>query len=355
MDLYGTTTLSRVVDNLNKPAHFITRTFFPSIQTEQNSEEIHFDVDESRPRITPFVHPLTAGRVVADRGYATKSFKPAYAKDLRVLQPNAPLKRMPGEQITGDLDPMERRRRQLVRSLEDQLDMLDRREEVMAAEILCTGKVVVVGDDYPAVTVDFGRDPSLTKALVGGARWGESGVKVLRNVETWAGEIQNKAGVAAKTLVMDPDAWMLFEDDDKVNKLLDRRAWAGIPGMAEDPSVYFGDDPEQKFRFKGVIGDFEVWVGNDIYVDPLDNQVKNLLPQYSVIVGSRPNPNTGRGGVEGVRCYGNILDEEANYTATRYFAKSWIEKNPAVRQLLLQAAPLPVLYRPNGCAYIKVR
>ena len=59
-------------------------------------------------------------------------------------------------------------------------------------------------------------------------------------------------------------------------------------------------------------------------------------------------------GLEGTRCYGAIHDEKANWTAHRYFTKSWVEEDPSVRWLLLQSAPLVVPYRPNAsfCATI---
>jgi len=53
-------------------------------------------------------------------------------------------------------------------------------------------------------------------------------------------------------------------------------------------------------------------------------------------------------GVEGYRAFGAIRDEEAGYQPLPYFSKSWIEKDPAVRWLLLQSAPLMVPYRING-------
>jgi len=92
VDIFSTHVLTRVVENLVRPSSFLLDTFFMSEQTEE-SEEIHFDIDKSKPRLTPFVSPLVAGQVVDDEGYMTKSFKPAYAKDKRRFDPTRPLKR----------------------------------------------------------------------------------------------------------------------------------------------------------------------------------------------------------------------------------------------------------------------
>ena len=151
---------------------------------------------------------------------STKSFKPAYVKDKRRFDANIPFKRVAGEVIGGNLAPSQRLERAIASTVQDQLDNLTRREEVMAAEILRTGQVVISGDGYPSQTVNFGRDGSFTKALTGSNTWATSTVNPLDNLETWAGDIQNKAGVVAKTVVLDPDAWKIFRTNPLVEKYL---------------------------------------------------------------------------------------------------------------------------------------
>ena len=343
MDIFTTQVLNRVVDHLDRPASFLLDTFFPTIQTE-DSEEIHFDIDQSKPRLVPFVSPLVEGKVVAQAGFETKSFKPAYVKDKRRFDPNAPLKRQIGETIGGSLTPMNRREAALNKALTNQLENLTRREEVMAAEALCLGQVTVSGEDYPTQVVNFQRDPSLTQVLTGDARWGEAGVKVLDNIEDWAGLVQRQSGAAPRTVVMDPLAWRLLKSDPQVERLLDIRRGTSTD-LNIDPRV-FGQGND-KARFAGSVGDFDFWVYNDAYVDE-QNTSRNLLPDYTVILASVSL-------LEGTRCYGVIQDEKANYAATRYFSKSWLEEDPAVRWLLLQSAPLIVPYRPNAsfCATVR--
>ena len=53
-------------------------------------------------------------------------------------------------------------------------------------------------------------------------------------------------------------------------------------------------------------------------------------------------------GLEGTRHYGMIKDYKANFTAQRWFAKTWEEEDPSRRLLLGQCAPLVVPYRPNS-------
>ena len=344
IDIYTTHVLSKVVERLNRPASFLLDVFFGQVQTE-DAEEIHFDIDKSKPRLTPFVSPLIAGRVVDDEGYLTKSFRPAYVKDKRRFDPNRPLKRAIGEKIGGTLSAQQRLDAHISRTLAKQLENLTRREEVMASEALRTGKITVSGDDYPTVIVDFQRDSELTVALVGTSRWGEAGVSMIDNLEDWVAKVQEKSGAVARTIIMDALAWRLFKADTKVTQLLDLRRMRGDDGMAYGP-IAFGQGNELA-RFVGSLGDLDFWVYNDRYVDDT-NTVKKLLPDYTVLIGSVSQ-------LEGVRCYGSIMDEKAGYRAQRYFSKSWLEEDPAVRWLLLQSAPLLVPYRPNAsfCATVR--
>ena len=341
MDIFSTQVLSKVVERLHTPPSFLLDTFFPNVQTS-DKEEIFFDVTDSKPRISPFVSPLFPGKVVDGTGYQTKSFKPAYVKDKRRFDANIPYKRVAGETIGGSLSPSQRYERALATHLKDQLDNLTRREEVMAAEILRTGKVIVSGDGYPTQTVDFGRDGDLTKVLTGTATWESSGVNPVDNIEDWAIAVQDKSGVVAKTVVMDPAAWKIFRSNEIVQKYLDIRRGTNN-SISIDPVLRYEDN---KARHVGSIGDFDIWVYNDTYVDDKGVTTK-LLPEKTVLLGSRD-------GLEGTRCYGAIHDEKANWTASRYFTKSWIEEDPSVRWLLLQSAPLVVPYRPNASLCVTV-
>lgn len=147
MNIFSTHVLSKVVENLHTPPSFLLDMFFSQEQRSE-TEEIYFDTQESKPRISPFVSPLMPGKVVEHEGYSTKSFKPAYVKDKRRFTPDMPFKRMAGERIGGEMTPAQRLEKAVAVTLSNQLDCLTRREEVMASEVLRTGKITVEGDGY---------------------------------------------------------------------------------------------------------------------------------------------------------------------------------------------------------------
>lgn len=337
MDIFSTGVLARVIAELPAPAPFILNSFFTAMQTE-TSEEIHFDVENGRRRLAPFVAPIVAGKVVQSKGFVTKTFKPAYIKDKRVFDSSRPFKRAIGERIGGELSPAQRLQALLATDLQDQLEMLARRQEVMAVEALRTGKVTVKGEQYPTVVVDFGRHADLTVELLAGDRWGETGVDPLEDVQAWSMGVTQHSGAAGNTLIMDVKAWQLFSAAPSVQKLLDR-----FRGADKLNATVLGEGG----RYMGNIGDFDIWVYAGWYEDPDSGALTPYLPDNTVLITS---PD-----LEGTRAYGAIKDEESGFQAMPYFSKSWVEKDPAVRLLLLQSAPLPVPYRVNASMSAKVR
>lgn len=337
MNIFDTSVLNRVVAELPAPAPFLLNSFFGTVQTE-DSEEIHFDVDKGRRRLAPFVSPVVAGQVVQSNGYITKSFKPAYIKDKRVFDASRPFKRAMGERIGGALAPAQRLQQAVAADLLDQIAMLTRRQEVMAAEVLRTGKITVAGDLYPEVVVDFGRHADLTPtALTSTARWGQSAAKPLDNLQDWSLAVTKHSGAAATTVIMDAKTYAVFAADPAVKELLDR-----FRGQSALNPTVVGEGG----RFMGSIGSFDIWVYAGWYEHPTTGALTPYLPDGTVIITS---PD-----LEGVRAYGAIKDEEAGFQAAPFFSKSWVEKDPAVRYLLLQSAPLIVPYRVNAslCATV---
>lgn len=341
MDIYTTGVLNRVVRGLEiDPAAFFLNRFFQTEVTEE-SEEIHFDVTDEQPRISPFVSPLKAGRIVEHEGYTTNTFKPAYVKDKRLFDPEAPVKRVPGEAPLGSLSAEERTRRLLAQALANQNRMLTRREEVMASEILRTGAVTISGEGFEDVNVDFGRAAALTVAdLTGTDKWSDTTASdPVGDIETWAALIQSNGGGIATDVIMATDVWGYFRQNTNVVALLDTRR--GSESRAES-----GPLAANRVRNPGKIGDFNIWIYSDPYIDETGT-AGNMMPSGAVILVNGAD-------LEGVRHYGMVKDYAANHRAQRVFVKSWVEEDPSRRLLLMQSAPLVVPYRPNASLFCDV-
>jgi hypothetical protein len=331
-DLFSTNVLNGVVADLKRPSSFLLDRFFPNVQTE-TSEEIHFDVDDAKRRLAPFVSPLVEGKVVAGRGYTTNTFKPAYIKDKRVFDANRPLKRSIGEQIGGSISPMDRLRAILAFELEDMLNMLTRRLEVMSATVLRTGAVTIVGDNYPSVSVNFGRDGAQTIVLTSPNRWSDTGVNPLNSLQDWAQLVLKKCGAMPTDVVMDVATWKVFRANAEVQKRLDLYRAIGA-----QPTMQLGAQITEGGVYMGSVDGFNIFVYSGWYIDDAGVE-QPILPSGTVIMS---------GQLQGVRAYGAIRDEAAGFQAVPYYVKSWVEEDPAVRFVMMQSAPLVVPYRVNA-------
>lgn len=333
---FTTQDLRKVLEYIDRPRSFLLDTFFPDV-VESDSEKIEFHKINGKRRITPLVHPTRAGKIVDNKTFEAVTFSPAYAKDKRRWDPGAPLRRKVGERIGGELSPQQRLDAMLADALEDQLEMLTMREEVMAAEALRTGTVTVAGEGYQPVVVNFGRAAGLSITLSGNDRWSidHADSNPLQDLETGAQLVMDNDGGAAMTVVMSPDSWtamrtrLIARGEDKMlfDTLRGSESRAELGPLAD------------KVRDIGRIGAFHIYVYTQTYVDDA-GATQQLLPAGTVLMGSTA--------IEGARCYGAIQDPKAGYKATRFFTKTWAEEDPAVQWLLLQSAPLVVPFRANG-------
>lgn len=340
MDIYSTYALSGVISRIRPLPQFFLDTFFPTMQVS-DKEEIYFDVIEEKPRVTPFVHPLRAGKLVEQTGFYTNSFKPAYVKDKRVFNPAKGLKRTAGEQLTGSLTPDQRLSALLAADLADQKKMLSRRFELMAAEAIIYGTQTIIGDGVNA-TVNFQRNSALTIALSGDAKWdATANTNRGQQIEDWDALLLDAAGVNADCIVMDRKAWKLLKDDATFkSRLLS-------PNVAVQPAVDVNPMKNvEGVAFKGYYGEYPIYVYSHTYIDPTDGQVKNAMPDNTVVLASKR--------VDGVRHFGAIQDLDAGLSPLEYFVKSWTEQEPSQRFLLAQSAPLMVPYRPNATLRVTV-
>lgn len=324
MDIFDIAVLNRTVEQIVPEYGFLTRTFFPG-SSVQNATTIMIDTRKRARRIAPFVSPYVQGQLVEKQGFKTFSISPAYIKDKRVFDPNAPFFRTYGEQLMGSMSPMERQAASVRVETADQIEMLNRRIEVMVGEVLATAKLTIVGELYPEQQLDFQRDSELTVALTGSDEWGDTGVGPITDLQAWAQLVFSKSGVRPSTVVMTLDAYQVFMASTQV---VDWLKQYNRDGATVNNNAVEGDDG----WYAGKIGGFDIWVYSGVYIDPIDNVEKDILPPMTVILGGK--------GIQGYRAYGAIRDEKAGLQARAYFTKSWIEEDPPVRYLMMQSAPI---------------
>ena len=338
--IFDTNTLVQVVSNLKLAQTFLLDSFFPNIVNSE-SEFVSIDVDVGKRRLAPFVSPLVEGKLVEQRRIQTNTFKPPYIKDKRAPDLLRPVRRMIGERIGGSMTPEERVEANLNFEMADQLDMIKRRMEWMAAQVLLNGTLTVSGDGFPTTLIDFGRDSSLTVTLTGNPMWDSGNVAATPafDIDLWADLVLKKSGAVPTDIIFSPTPWNYFIADQKVRDAIvfDTSRFS----MSEKNQIQMAPEPVHGAAYKGKWGNFRCWVYNDWYVNDADNTEYRIIPDGQIVMVSPE--------LMGTRAFASILDPEFNYQALPYAPKSWLQPDPAQRYLLMQAAPLVIPSRVNAC------
>ncbi|MCU7839767.1 MAG: major capsid protein [Candidatus Thiodiazotropha sp. (ex Troendleina suluensis)] len=334
IQVYDTHTLLGVLRGLDPFTPFFLNMFYPSVITFQTSK-IDFDVVAEDTTLAPFVSPMVAGKAIKSQGGELRSFSPAYIKPKHVVDPERVLRRRPGEVIGGAMSPSARRDAIVADVLDLERRQILRRLEWMGVQGILNGKVLVSGEDYPEVEVDFQRDAANTIVLAGLNVWTDTvNADPLSDLEAW----NDQAEAPITDFIMDSGGWKLFIAFDSVQKLLETR-------RGSESRVEMAPDNDKWVQYKGEIGSFRFWVYKGYYTD--DNGVKqNFMPANTVVGASSA--------VEGVRAFGAILDGEAGYQAMEMFPKNWMNKDPAVEYLMTQSAPLMIPSRVNAAVKVTV-
>ena len=338
--LYDTAELTGVVNSMKGLVNGIHATFFQAIKTS-DSEVIVFDVDEKKRYRAPYVHPKAPGKPQQLRGFSSKSFTPAYIKQLTVVDPDRPLKRAMGEALLGERTPQQRLDDAVAQELTDHREYIDRRLEEQAVSALLNGQITITGEDYPETVVNFGRDTSLNMAsntLTGTARWNQSGSDPLKNLRAWSKKAVKTSGSILRHFIMDSDAYDDFRGNDKVDKQFNV--------LRIDPGTINTNQAQTEgLILRGECDGHYIWTYDGWYIDDADVEQEFLTGGIVLGVGA----------VDGVTHYGAIKDFKAGMRPVPIFAKAWEEENPSGLQLLTQTAPLVVPRRIDATLCAKVR
>ncbi|MFT8463139.1 major capsid protein [Acetobacter persici] len=336
LSTYSIAELVYFVRNMKLAQTNLLDMFFPNI-IESDAPEVAIDVDNGKRRMAPFCSPLVEGKLVESRQWQTNLFKPAYIKDWRNPDLLKPVRRAIGERLMGAMSPAERLDANLAWEMADQVDMINRRLEWMAASALVNGSVTIVGDGYPnPIVVDFQRDPALKIALTGAAQWGQTGIYPSDYLLSWATTVLQKSGAAPTDVILTNSPFNALKSD---MKFLNSVIWAGE--RTGGSSVDLGGRVQTGRIFMGKWGQFNIWLYNDWYVDPVTDKEEPMIPDGTIVM-SGP-------GLEGTRAFGLILDPAFAYGPLAYAPKIWYNENPATINLLMQSAPIVIPSRVNAC------
>lgn len=343
IDIFDTRTMLEAIEQMKRPYTWLRDTFFSRVH-QFETETVDVDIVKGKRRMAPFVHPLAEGKAVERIGFSTNTLKPGYIKPHMVTTAGDLLKRQPGQVLYQGGQTIEQRAQaQLGKDLATLMDMIDRREEWMAAKALDLGKITMTIKGETAdktVEVDFLMAANHKITLAGNDVWSDTvNADPVADLQAWASRVRQDSGINPTDVVMGTDACAAFLNHPKVQALLDlRRVDTGEINPRQLPNgvSYVG-------RIKAPNLTVDVWTYEEWYVDEATGNEEPMVPAKKVWMGS---PNTAN-----CRCHAVIQDVEAieeGQAAVTRFPKSWVTKNPGVRWLQVQSAPLVALQQPDA-------
>lgn len=338
LPIYGTYYLNRLIRRIVPRPQFFLDTFFPTV-VESEKEEIYFDeVPGQKVGIAPFVHPLVEAPMFREQGYRTNSLKPAYIKEKTGITPDRGFVKMAGEDFGGELTPIQRSQLLLARDTTRLQQRWRNRLELMAAEVVKTGKLTIKGEGIDAV-VNYERAASLTKRLTGDKAWTNKALNMRQFFEGIAREMAdlNLTQQRPTDVIMHPSAYDLYEDNEQVQKYLSTQ----LRGVDMELNVTPGTISFDNLVYKGRFGNMRLWV----YEGKSDDG-RYYIDTNQALFFCRD--------IQGVQFYGAIRDLSAGLRAQRVFLKSWEVEEPSQRLVLLQSAPILATFDPNTACLVTV-
>jgi hypothetical protein len=323
---------------------------FPRVVTSDREEIMFEQLDIDDRRLAPFVAPNVQGRVMRSQGFSAATFRPAYVKPKHIVDPTKAIPRAYGEPILGGQSLEQRFNAMVANNLRLERESCERRWDWMACKAAADGFVVVAGDDYPSVTVDFRRDASLTITLSGTARWDQTATADPLTDLAEASDSAFDLGSANITdFVFGRDAWRNFLANADVQQLLSTQFRGSSSDFQRTVLVPAGNF-QQMGQISGPTGQFNLWRYSNWYNDVSSTGAKTrrefLDPKEVVGLSEAMN---------GVAAYGAILDVKANFVAQAdVFPKMWEEDDPSVVYTMTQSAPLYVPTNPNATFKMRV-
>lgn len=348
IDMFKSRTMLAALEQSYKPRKFLSNLFAANEETH-GTEYIDIDIVKGKRTMAPFVAPRAEGRVMARQGRTTRSYKVPYLKPKRTIEAEDLLKRNSGSNVYTPEQLAAKAAEMLGKDLVDLTDSIDRRIEWMVASALTTGKIVVSGvadegNDAAVVDdeIDFGLPATHNVTLTGVALWTDATSNPITKLREWKRIIAQDSGLSARAVIFGSGVVDAFINNTKVkDQLSNRRIELGQIKPEELPEgvTYIGylNDPG-----------LDVYAYDEWYVDDAGNE-QPMIPVDRIVMGATNARST--------RHYGPILDMDAmeeGMSVGKWYPKSWREKDPSARFLLVQSAPIFVPHQIDAFLTAKV-
>lgn len=330
MKIYNTISLLKATQQIPPVRTFLKDTFFPKVETFV-TEEVLLDVRKGSQKMAPFVAPRVGGVTIEREGFQTVKYKAPRIAPQRPVTIDDISSRGFGEDIISLKTPEQRQGELIARDLQDYEDMITRREEWMASQVLFYGSAILKGytdsNNKNFVEQDLNYQFTNTETLLGAEIWGAGG-DIYSQLDQWRLDLIKKTGVGPSIAVFGRDALAKFRADTKMREMMDIRNmnFGEIkPLVMADGTTFIGRLPELGLD----IYTYDAWYKDD------DGSLKPYVPADRVMLGT---PGLGS------FAYGAITQIEKERFKTyegKRVPKMWADNENEAVMTRMSSRPVP--------------
>lgn len=348
VSIYEPRTMMGVIRKM-PPVHTFFRSTFFSHEKTFVTEKVDVDYKKGARKMAPFVSRMIGGKIVPNTGYQTQTYTPPLVAPDKVTTIDDILRRQPGETLYSERTPAQRAVIKMRDDFTELREMITRREEWMCAQIMLTGKVIVLGEGVSDV-LDFGFTNMVDLSKDTKKKWkGGTAQTKYEDLKQWHEKVQQTGFTNCNVCIMASDVATEFIKDESIQKMLDTKNYnlAVIkPTQKENNVTYMGTIHELGLD----LYKYNEWYVDD-WTDPENPVELPMVPSGTLLMAST--------GAQYSMYYGAIsmLDQKSGLFQTvegKYVPDTFTKKRPDRRFLSLQSAPLPVPHEVDSWLVAKV-
>lgn len=231
--IYTTKRLQYLIERVDTPSSFLRDRYFPCNEASDifGTEQVLIETRDAEGRVAPFTSSLGAGVPVSRKGQSMTAYTPPSVAPMRPLTLLDLKKRGFGEALYTELPEEERALLIATRDMQELDDMITRREELMAAEVMLENgcKVYPIGDDVELTETDEIRfyddsNKSNPARMAITTDWDDPAADILGDLYSMMTELV-KYGLPATDFVCSPDVADAMTNNETIQQLLDNRRY----------------------------------------------------------------------------------------------------------------------------------
>ena len=337
-DITNTHHLLAAYEQATPVSSFLRDRYFPCNPATDifTTDDVIMEYKNGTQKMAPFVAPRVGGKTVLRQGYKMERYEPPFIAPKRPLTLDDLAKKGFGEAIYSQLTPEQRQGAIVTKDMSEMDEMITRREEAMASEVMTTGALVMkhYGDndtDFEEKYIQYFEGETNTAKVNVSAAWGPDAdiYGDLVNMVTFA----QQKGLRVSELVVSPVDAVKIIDNKGMQKYMDIKGYEmghiNPRELNAAGAAYIGT-----VKVIGVMIDIIAY-GAQYQAD--DGTMTAFIPEGKVVLTT---PAAGRTAYGAVTQLEN--DEQFHTYASKRVPKYTSNKGADIRTLRLAARPLMI-------------